>query len=231
MRKTVLWGHQIADYQDMFDLSSNDFSLNVLDFAGGPNAVNSFFYESGFKMKSMDPLFALNFDALQKKINILFEERRRQIILDAPSFDFSRYGSLDDFVAVRREGLETFFSDYEVGLEQGRYLNLQGQVLPFGDYFFDLALSSHYLFEEHDLTQLDNHLLWIRELARVAKEVRIFPLVDHQGKVSTLLGPVLLALQQEGYWVELKKVTYCLQAAGHAMLLIRALACPVKKRT
>ena len=65
----------------------------------------------------------------------------------------------------------------------------------------------------------------IRELARVAKEVRIFPLIDRHGQPSPFLGPVLLGLQEGNYGVEVKEVPYHLQPKGNAMLRVWAQQC------
>ena len=56
--------------------------------------------------------------------------------------------------------------------------------LPFAHFSFDFALSSHYLFADLDNQTADFHLRVIEELARVAKDVRIFPVVDREGKTS-----------------------------------------------
>ena len=99
--------------------------------------------------------------------------------------------------------------------------------MPFADFTFDFALSSHYLFADLDDQDVDFHLQAIRELARVAKEVRIFPLIDRHGQPSPFLGPVLLGLQQEGYGVEVREVKYYLQPKGNAMLRVWAQQCHI----
>lgn len=99
-------------------------------------------------------------------------------------------------------------------------------VLPFTDFTFDLALCPHYLFADEDSLRVDRHLQLIFELARVAKEVRIYPLINN-GLPSKLLGPVLLGLQQENYGVEVRDVTSSLQPNGNAMLRVWAQQCHV----
>lgn len=100
-------------------------------------------------------------------------------------------------------------------------------VLPFSDFTFDLALCPDYLFTDEENQSIDFHLKQIFELARVAKEVRIFPLSDSQGLPSPLLGPVLLALQQENYGIEIRDVTTLLHPKGSAMLRVWAQQCHV----
>ncbi len=78
--------------------------------------------------------------------------------------------------------------------------------LPFPEQSFDLALCYKVLFIQQDKFSQDFHLKILLELARVASEVRIFPLLNEQGKPSQYLGPLLQALQQKGFGVELKQV-------------------------
>jgi len=99
--------------------------------------------------------------------------------------------------------------------------------LPFADFAFDLALCPDYLFTDADNQNLDFHLQQIVELARVAKEVRIFPLSDSKGRPSPLLGPVLLGLQLDNYGIEVCDVTTSLHSKGNAMLRVWAQQCQV----
>ena len=98
-------------------------------------------------------------------------------------------------------------------------------ALPFDDFSFDCALCPHSLFVD-DQT-VDVLMAIIRELARVAKEVRIFPLSDTQGLPSPLLGPVLLGLNQENYGVEVRDVTSSQPSKGNAILRVWAQQCQV----
>ncbi len=113
------------------------------------------------------------------------------------------------------------------GKAEGRYIGVADYHLPFADFSFDFALSSHYLFADLDEQTVEFHLAVIRELARVAKEVRIFPLIDREGNTSEFLGPVLLGLQQENYGVEVREVAFHLHKTGNAMLRVWAQQCPV----
>lgn len=88
--------------------------------------------------------------------------------------------------------------------------------LSFADFTFDIALCAYIA-----------DLQVIRELARVAKEVRIAPLIDHQGALSPLVGPVLLGLQQDNYGVEVKDITLPVTAKKNAVLRVWAKLCHV----
>ena len=107
------------------------------------------------------------------------------------------------------------------------YASDANAALPFPDFAFDLVLCPDYLFTDEDNQNIDFHLQQIAELARVAKEVRIFPLSNSHGLPSPLLGPVLLGLQQENYGVEVRDVTTALHPKGNAMLRVWAQQCHV----
>ena len=92
---------------------------------------------------------------------------------------------------------------------------------------FDLALCPDYLFTDENNQSIAFHLQQIIELARVAKDVRIFPLTDSQGLPSPLLGPVLLALQHDNYGIEVRDVTTLEHPKGGVMLHVWAQQCPV----
>lgn len=228
MRKLVLWGHNIDDYREMFDLSQDDIqSSRILEFGCGPNAVNSQQTHKNNQIVSCDPLFVLDKDTLASKTSLIFAEMAQEVEKEQEYFDFSRNGSLEQLLAKRQLGLDEFFTDYESGKAQGRYWGVDNYQLPFADFSFDFALSAHYLFAELDEQTVDFHLKIIRELARVAKEVRIFPLIDKEGNASEFLGPVMLGLQKDNYGVEVREVAFHLYKSGNAMLRIWAQQCAV----
>ncbi|MCX7117481.1 MAG: hypothetical protein NTW94_06210 [Legionellales bacterium] len=224
MRKLVLWGHPVEEYLEMFDLPSTALSTRWLEYGCGPSAVNAMQHARGQRVVSCDPLFQLDKLKLQLVVDEAFDHMVQQVRLVQHVFDFSRYGSLDALIQSRREGLSVFFKDYEQGVAEKRYLPVS-EPLPFPDFSFDVALSSHHLFEDLDDQDVDFHITTICELARVAKEVRIFPLIDRFGKPSSFLGPVLLGLQNLHYGVEVREVTYSFQAKGNAMLRVWAELC------
>lgn len=227
MRKLVLWGHDVAEYREMFGLSEDEINSSILEYGCGPSAVNSQQAQRDHHVVSCDPLFVLDKDTLASKAVMIFADMADQVKKEQERFDFSRSGSYDNLVAERQKGMKEFFADYEAGKTQGRYVGVADYHLPFADFTFDFALSSHYLFADLDDQTVDFHLNVIRELARVAKEVRIFPLIDKEGNTSEFLGPVLLGLQQDNYGVEVKEVDFHLHQSGNAMLRVWAQQCEV----
>jgi len=227
MRRLVLWGHHLDEYRDMFQLSEADLTKRFLEYGSGATAVNFELQDLASECISCDPWFHLNIAALKTEITANFDARLQQFKTEKQVFDLSRYGDLDTLLAYRREGIATFLADYDQGRLDKRYLPVVDTELPFGHFAFDFALSAHCLFADLDYQTVDYHVGVIKELARVAKDVRIFPLVDARGIPSPLLGPVLLALQQANYGVEVRDVSYHLQPKGNAMLRVWAHQCQV----
>ncbi|ARG98079.1 hypothetical protein [Legionella micdadei] len=227
MRKLVLWGHHADEYREMFDLSAEDMTAHLLEYGCGPSAVNAELTAISHNIVSCDPLFNLDKDTLYSKTTLIFADMAERVLRDQKKFDFSRYGSPRLFIDERREGMAKFFADYEKGKTEKRYLGISEYTLPFSDFSFDFALSSHYLFADLDDQDVDFHLKAIKELARVAKEVRIFPLIDRYNQPSPFLGPVLLGLQQDNFGTEVREVAYHLQPSGNAMLRVWAQQCQI----
>lgn len=227
MRKLVLWGHNVDEYREMFDLSQEDMNARILEYGCGPSAVNAQQFHEAHEAVSCDPLFVLDKDTLYSKVVMIFAQMADEVREEAHQFDFSRSGGLDQLIEQRKKGMSEFFADYEQGKAEGRYFGAADYHLPYPDFSFDFALSAHYLFADLDEQSVAFHLNVIRELARVAKEVRIFPLIDRNGQTSETLGPVLLQLQQEGYGVEVREVDFHLHQSENAMLRVWAQKCDV----
>ncbi len=228
MKRLVLWGHHLDEYRDMFDLPEASLSMRFLEFQSGASAFQAELRRTAAHLVSYDAWFHLDRTRLQQEIETSFAARLAQITQRKEEFDLSRYaGSLDKLVAYRRQGMSEFLQDYDLGHAEGRYLFAEQPTLPFADFFFDYALSAHHFFSAIAPQTVAYHVDMIAELARAAKEVRIFPLVDADGVPSDLLGPVILALQQKNYGIEIRNVSYHLQPRGNAMLRIWAHECQV----
>jgi ubiquinone/menaquinone biosynthesis C-methylase UbiE len=117
--------------------------------------------------------------------------------------------------------METFLDDYELGKRNGRYIDAGLPALPFADNSFDLALCSHFLFLYSDQLSKQFHLQSIHEMCRIAREVRIFPLLALDNRPSPHL-PESLAQLNPLFESSIEKVPYEFQRGGNRMLRIRA---------
>ena len=88
---------------------------------------------------------------------------------------------------------------------EGRYVTASLPGLPFKDGQFDLALVSHLLFLYSEQLDFDFHLAAIKELLRVANEVRIFPLLTLEGKLSPHVEPICTHVAGRGWKAEIAR--------------------------
>ena len=116
--------------------------------------------------------------------------------------------------------MELFLADYDAGRSHGRYVDAALPGLPFPDGAFDLALCSHYLFLYSAQVSEALHVASVREMCRVASEVRIFPLIALGGARSPHLWPCLHHLAEAGYHTSIELVPYEFQRGGNEMLRI-----------
>lgn len=222
MIQPVFWGHTAADFQKMFALET--FPERILEFSSGISTLN-LELNNTHTIHSIDPRFALDKDTLKCKAELIFHDMQEQVMHNESRYNFVSYGGLDTFIRKRYEGMQRFFADYDTGITEGRYRSINSMQLPYEDFYFDLAMSSHYFFAGLAEQDVNFHVRMLQELARVAKEVRIFPLVHADGSTPQELGPTLLALQQAGYGAEVRSIIDPLEPAGNAMLRVWRLGC------
>ncbi len=218
------WGRSLAEYRDMFALSDGDLRKRILDCAGGPAGFNAEFTELGGTVVSCDPLYGHSAEAIEARIRETAPEIIEHVNADRDRYVWTVFDSPEMLVAARLAAMQRFIADFPQGLPQGRYRPIALPELPFADLEFDLALCSHLLFTYSEQFPLDFHLAAVRELARVAAEVRLFPLLDHSGDASPHLEPLIAALEAEGYSLEQQRVPYEFQRGGNRMLVVSALA-------
>lgn len=102
---------------------------------------------------------------------------------------------------------------------------LNSPVLPYKTSEFDLALCSDTIFQ-HGLSVSAMYTA-IKELCRIATEIRIFPLLDSVGKISDELGPLMLYLQKNNFGVEVRAVSCKAEHGDNALLRIWSQTCEV----
>ena len=126
----------------------------------------------------------------------------------------------DHLCANRRAALEVFLTDYDEGLRLGRYMVGELPALSLDSGSFGLAVCSHLLFLYSELLSEECHIKSVLELCRVAREVRLFPLLTLQHEPSPHLAPVRSALEARGWGTQVVRVNYELQRGGNEMLRI-----------
>ena len=144
----------------------------------------------------------------------------RETEANKDEFVWDHFGNPAGLIAARQGAMARFLEDYECGKENGRYLNASLPNLPFDDSEFDLAVCSHFLFLYSQQFSCDFHLEAIRELLRVANEVRIFPLLQLGSTPSPYVERVVEALTAVGHEVTIETVNYEFQRGGNQMMRV-----------
>ncbi len=218
--KVVPWGRNLDEYISMFDLTSEEKNLTILDCAAGPSSFNYEMTLQGYNVISCDPIYQFTADEIYQRIQLVYQNIIDQLKENYDTFVWENFQSPENLGKVRMAAMEKFLQDFPNGAEQKRYLTAELPKLPFEDNKFDLALCSHLLFLYSEQFSAEFHLESILEMCRVATQVRIFPLLKLSGEISPLVMPIIEKLSTKGYRVEIRQVDYEFQKGGNQMISI-----------
>jgi hypothetical protein len=220
------WVHSLSDYRRMFDLQDQDLKRATLDYPASVSSFNAEMHALGFnQIVSADPQYDLKPLDMSKYVDQIIQQLAAQLNKYTNRIQPEKGKTLEDILNAWNYYAKLFASDYSVGKTQGRYQLAHLPRLPFEDFQFELALCPDLLLRE---THASPDQVMI-ELCRVAHEVRIFPLLDEHGEISSTLGPAMLALQNKNYGIEVREVPYKLLKGNNAMLRVWAKSCVVSK--
>lgn len=220
LEQIVPWGRSRNEYDLMFRLAARDLSDGVLDCGGGPASFTAELSACGHRVVSVDPIYAHSSSSIRARFEATVEPMLSQVRATPGDWTWSYHRDPEDLLANRRAALERFLADYEHGLRNRRYIVGELPSLPFASGSFGLAVCSHLLFLYSDLLSEAFHTESLRELCRVAHEVRVFPLLTLRGEPSPHLTAVRSALDAEGWISEIVGVDYELQRGGNQMLKV-----------
>lgn len=221
LEQVVPWGRSFDEYCRMFALSSDDLALRILGCGDGPASFNAHATRRGASVISCDPIYQWDATQIRERIAATYSQVLDQTRHNAHEFVWESIGSVEELGAVRMAAMDDFLDDYSRGKAAGRYVTAELPALPFADASFDLALCSHLLFLYSLHLDEQFHHQSIRELCRVASEVRIFPLLALGGQRSPYVDPVREKAQALGYVVSVERVPYEFQRGGHEMMRIQ----------
>jgi len=219
--KIVPWGRSYEEYVSMFSLNKDDLGLYILGCADGPSSFNCGLTKRGGQIILVDPLYRYTKAQIAQWIKDTQNEVLDQTRKNEYEFVWSTIHSVEELGRLRMSAMQEFLSDYEEGLREGRYVSEYLPSLSFVDKQFQLALCSHFLFLYSEHVNLDFHINSIREMCRVAYEVRIFTLLKLGSEPSPYLEPVIKNIERMGYSAEIVRVEYKFQRGGNKMLRIR----------
>lgn len=221
LENVVPWGRSLEDYRKMFNLEEQDLQKSILDCGSGPSSFNAEITRLGDRVISCDPIYQFTAEAIQQRILDTYP-----IIIEGLKTNYNRFVWQDiqtpeALGETRLSAMNLFLADFPSGLQEGRYLNQELPNLSFNSRQFDLALCSHLLFTYSEQFSYQFHLAAIKEMCRVAQEVRIFPLLENfTGEVSPHLEPIQKELQQDNYQIQIITVDYEFQKNGNQMLVV-----------
>jgi hypothetical protein len=219
--EVVPWGRSFDEYCRMFALTAADLDHTILGCGDGPAGFNAEAARRGHRVVSADPLYQFSADEIGARIaatrdRILDETRR-----NCDEFVWDSIRSVEELDEIRMSAMRSFLADYDRGRRDRRYVCAALPALPFPDKSFDLGLCSHLLFLYSDQLSELFHVEAALELCRVAREVRIFPLLALGSHRSPHVAPVVDRLARAECEVSIENVPYEFRRGGNQMMRIR----------
>lgn len=203
----------------MFDLAASDLSGSILDCSAGVAGFAAEAGRRGTRVIAVDPAYAMPRDKLAEmgRADLV---RGTAIAADYPDrFTYGWYGSPEQRLSLRSRAFAQFLPDLVI--HPRRYVAGQLPQLPFRDSRFDLALCSHMLFTWADELGLEWHRSAVLDLARVAREVRVFPTVlQGSGAPVPFWDELMSGLAEAGLQTERRRVPYEFQVDANTMLVV-----------
>lgn len=227
LSEVVPWGRSLSEYSKMFSLSNDDLRKKILGCGDGPACFNAELSRAGGNVISVDPVYQFSARQIRSRIDEVYPQVMEQVSKNQGDFVWKDIPDPEALGKIRMDAMRTFLSDYEssenASENTGRYLKASLPALPFDDAMFDLALCSHYLFLYSEHVDKEQHILSMKELCRVANEVRVYPLLTMgDNRRSPHLEPVIKALEDDGVIVSLLSVEYEFQIGATEMLVAKS---------
>lgn len=224
LKTIVPWGRSFDEYVEMFALTSDSLTKKILGCGDGPASFNAELSEQGGNVVSVDPIYRYSAEQIRARIDEVYADVIQQVSANRDDYVWRTIANVEALAEIRMNAMRRFLEDYSFAHATGRYVNAALPTLPFGDREFDLALCSHYLFLYSEHVDREQHILSMKELCRVAKEVRVYPLLSlSTNEDSPHLGPVIRELESIGMDLSLIDVNYEFQKGATKMLVARHL--------
>ena len=222
LEHVVPWGRSMWEYVHMFDLPETDLATQkILGVGDGPASFNSEMHQLGRRVVSCDPIYLFSAQQIRSRVEATHDRMVEFTRQHRETFTWRHLTSPEHMGEVRLSVMERFLADYAAGVRDGRYVAASLPRLPFADATFDLALCSHLLFLYTEQLSCAFHVEGVIEMARVAREVRIFPLLMLGNAPSPHVPAVREELGRRGFAHEVRKVPYEFQKGGDEMLVVR----------
>ena len=204
----------------MFDLTAADLRGLILDCGAGPASFNAEATVDGHRVVSSDPLYHFSAAEIRTRVEETSVTLLANVRHSKDRFIWDEIESPERLREIRLGAMNRFLEDFPRDTKQGRYRTDALPHLGFANNEFGLALCSHLLFLYSGTLSTDFHLAAVREMCRVAAEVRVFPLLCAYGDPSPHLDPVAHRLRELGHSVERRKVSYEFLRGADEMLSV-----------
>ena len=219
--RVVPFGRSKTEYELMFALTESDRLKSIVGIGDGPASFNAEMTAAGYQVTSIDPIYQFTGLEIKSRFDACVDTIIEQVRNTPNNWVWSYHKSPEDLRANRERAISLFLEDYDRGKIEGRYLNAELPKLDFQDKQFQLALCSHFLFLYSEHLSFEFHLESIRELCRIAEEVRIFPLLNLAQARSPYIDEVCSILAKVGISSEIIQVPYELQKGGNQAIIFR----------
>ena len=219
--RVVPFGRSLDEYVKMLALSPEDLQGRILGVGDGPASFNAEGTAKGYDITSIDPVYQFNGAGIKQRFEAVVDDIIDQIIATPDNWVWSYHKNPQELKSRRIKALNLFLQDYDRGKRSGRYLTQELPNLDFADKSYDLALCSHFLFLYSEQCDRAFHLAAIKEMLRVSKEVRIFPLLTLMQTNSPYVKDAMSEFNSLGYLTSIVKVDYELQPGANKMLVIK----------
>lgn len=208
------------EYVAFFDLQPDVLvGKRVLDCSAGASSFVARLCRRGIDAVAVDPAYDMAGDRLAEVARTGLRDGNAITGSFPDRFTWSWYGSVEAREKMRSRALAEFVLD--LAEHPAHYVGASLPHLPFDDGAFDLAVCSHLLFTWADQLGYDWHLAALRELLRVAREVRVFPTVmQGAGDPVPFWDELVAQLRSDGAFAETRRVDYEFQVGAHEMLLL-----------
>ena len=213
-------GRTFREYFRMFDLDYGMLRGRVLDCPGG---ASSFAAESaglGYDVTACDILYGIGHGRLIEKASADTAYALEQAYKVRDLFDWGSYGSAAEHAAERFHALKLFSEDFQGGGAGRRYVAGELPFLPFRAGSFSLALSSHFMFLYADRMDFGFHLDCLKDLLRVALQVRVYPLAGMDGREYPKLDGLIEALRADGAHARVRHTPFRFMQGADRMLIL-----------
>ena len=214
LSSVVPWGRSFEEYVGMFALTERDLKLRILDCAAGPSSFCAQMTACGGTVVACDPIYEFSAEQIRLRVAEVRDDMIAQVRGQMGQFVWNCIRSPQHLEEMRMGAMERFLEDFAGDAKRERYRVMSLPKLEFADGEFEVALCSHFLFLYSDWLDEAFHLASLRELLRVAKEVRIFPVTEMDGRLSRHLEKV-----RKQFQTKLVKVDYEFLRQANQMLI------------